>query len=94
MPVRFQSWNVDNINADDGSELDVMVLWTEFAECDNSGLAAGCTLTTTTFGNMVALVTLAVDETNTACKQSFNVKPPPLTHIYTHLHTFTHTRVH
>ena len=56
------------MTADDGSELDVMVLWTEFAECSQSGLAAGCTLSTTTYDNMVALIELAVVETNTACK--------------------------
>ena len=64
-----------------------MVLWTEFAECATSGLAAGCTLTTTTFGNMVALMTLAVEETNTACKRSFT----PRRHLHIH-HVYTDTR--
>ena len=64
-----------------------MVLWTEFAECATSGLAAGCTLTTTTFGNMVALMTLAVEETNTACKRSFTLRR----HLHIH-HVCTDTR--
>ena len=37
---------------DDGSELDVLVLWTEFAECKNSGLARGCAPTATTEANI------------------------------------------
>merc|ERR1711862_669820 len=45
---------------------DVMVVWTKRAECKNSGLSPGCTLTTQTRANMFAKINLAVDETNTA----------------------------
>ena len=52
--------------SDNGDVLDVMVLWTAKAECRNSGLSAGCTLTATTTANMVGRISLAIQETNTA----------------------------
>ena len=63
---------------DDGSQLDVMVLWTVNAECANSGQPAGCTPTSTTFNNMLARMELAVAETNTACERP----PPALLHLH------------
>ena len=65
--------------ADDGSELDIMVLWTVASECRQSSLLATCTPTSTTFGNMVAMIELAVAETNTACKRpsTHPLTPPP-----------------
>ena len=50
--------------SDDGSRLDVLVLWTAKAECRRSGLPAGCTLTTTTKANIEATINLAITETN------------------------------
>ena len=72
---------------DDGTQLDVMVLWTVNAECANSGQSAGCTPTSTTFDNMVALIELAVTETNTACKRPNHRRTgPPVSHpIHSHL---------
>ena len=62
---------------DDGSILDVLVVWTVRAECSNADISAGdCTLaalTTLTFELMVGKVELAIAETNTACET-----PPPL----------------
>ncbi|GFH53416.1 hypothetical protein CTEN210_09892 [Chaetoceros tenuissimus] len=49
---------------DDGSVMDVLVLYTPKAECRNSGLAAGCTRTATTAANMKARIELAITETN------------------------------
>jgi len=50
--------------------LDVLVPWTNHAECRNSGLARGCTLTAQTEVNMRARIDLAVTETNTAYAES------------------------
>ena len=49
-----------------GSNINVMVVWTKKAECKKSGLAAGCTLTSTTENNMRGLIDLAFAKTNTA----------------------------
>jgi len=46
------------------AEIDVMVLWTEDAECKNAGLETGCTVTSDTNAQMLATVELAVVETN------------------------------
>jgi Metallo-peptidase family M12B Reprolysin-like len=51
---------------DSGANIDILVVWTKNAECANSGLSAGCTLTATTESNMRGLIDLAVEETNTA----------------------------
>jgi len=58
------------LQLDDGSVLDVMVPWTEFAECANSGLPRGCEVNENTELNMLALVDLAIAETNTAYELS------------------------
>jgi hypothetical protein len=50
--------------------IDVLVLWTAYAECRKSGLSRGCTRTATTEANMRALINLAVAETNTAYAES------------------------
>ena len=50
--------------SDDGSQLDVLVLWTADAECRRSGLAAGCTRTASTKANIEATIDLAITETN------------------------------
>ena len=49
---------------DDGSVLDVLVVYTAAAECRNSNQAVGCTRTATTAANMKARVDLAISETN------------------------------
>ena len=46
--------------------IDVMVVWTKMAECQNSGLPTGCKRTSQTKTNMLDKINLAVDETNTA----------------------------
>ena len=50
--------------------LDVLVPWTRNAECKNSGLARGCTLTGQTEINMRGRINLAIQETNTAYTES------------------------
>lgn len=55
---------------DDGSTLDILIVWTRDAECENSDLAAGCTPTELTQANMLARVALAIQETNTAYANS------------------------
>ena len=52
---------------DDGSVVDVMVVWTKGAECEAAGYTTtDCTLTSITEFIMRDLVDLAVEETNTA----------------------------
>merc|ERR1712157_13882 len=55
---------------DDGSLLDIMVLWTRKAECRKNNLYYNCynynMLNDSTKANMQALVELAIQETNTA----------------------------
>jgi len=50
--------------AQSSAEMDVMVLWTQDAECKNADLPAGCTVTSDTYSAMMATVELAVVETN------------------------------
>ena len=50
--------------------LDLMVIWTEAAECKKSQVAAGCTLDEVTRANMEADVALWVAETNLAHRNS------------------------
>ena len=47
-------------------EIRVLVTWTQAAECAYSSLGSGCTVTETTADNMVALIELAIEETNDA----------------------------
>jgi hypothetical protein len=54
------------LQLDDGSVLDVMVPWTEFAECANSNLPRGCEVNENTELNMIALVNLAVSIQDTS----------------------------
>ena len=65
----FSSRNL-NVYDDNGGNLDVMIPWTELAECNNAGLAAGCNVTSDTYESMMALVNLAVEETNVAYQMS------------------------
>jgi len=51
---------------DSGGNIDVLVVWTNEAECSKSGLPVGCLLTAITEINMRGLIDLAVAETNTA----------------------------
>jgi len=50
--------------------IDVMVLWSENAECRQNGKDIGCTLSTTTIQGMKGLVNLAIHETNVAYQNS------------------------
>lgn len=70
--------------ADDGSILDVMVVWTAQAECRRSDLAAGCTLSSQTHSNMMNLVNLAIAETNIAYSASGVKTQLQLVHAYRH----------
>ena len=66
-------WDVSSARAlydDSGGNLDIMVLWTENAECENAGLSRNCKLSSTTYDYMMALVELAIEETNTAFSMS------------------------
>ncbi len=67
-----------------GGNLDVMVVWTNNAECDLNGLPAGCTLTSLTERNMRALIDLAVFETNVAYANSNIGTELLLVHAYRH----------
>lgn len=68
--------------ADDGSVLDIMVVWTNLAECANSGLSAGCTHDATTESNIRGRIALAIAETNTAYTGSGVTTKLRLVHAY------------
>lgn len=70
--------------SDDGSVMDVMVVWTPKAECRSSGLSQGCTLTSQTESNMLSLVNLAITETNSAYTASGVDSQLLLVHAYRH----------
>jgi hypothetical protein len=67
---------------DSGANIDVLVVWTKDAECKNSGLPKGCTLTAQTEANMRGLIDLAVTETNTAYTMSGILSSLRLVHAY------------
>jgi hypothetical protein len=67
---------------DSGANIDVLVVWTKDAECLNSGLPVGCTLTPTTESNMRGLINLAIAETNTAFDLSGIKTQLRLVHAY------------
>jgi len=50
--------------------IDVMVVWTKKAECRNTYPIEGCTIIPITTNNMVAMIELAISETNTAYQLS------------------------
>eukprot|EP00521_Asterionellopsis_glacialis_P009153 CAMPEP_0195286410 /NCGR_PEP_ID=MMETSP0707-20130614/3884_1 /TAXON_ID=33640 /ORGANISM="Asterionellopsis glacialis, Strain CCMP134" /LENGTH=579 /DNA_ID=CAMNT_0040346045 /DNA_START=118 /DNA_END=1857 /DNA_ORIENTATION=+ len=66
------------------SQIDVMVVWTRRAECRNSNMNQNCNVDGNTRNNMMALVNLAVAETNTAFQQSGVVHRLRLVHAYRH----------
>ena len=70
--------------SDDGSVMDVMVVWTAKAECRNSGLSQGCTLTSQTESNMRNRINLAFTETNSAYTASGVNSQILLVHAYRH----------
>lgn len=67
---------------DDGSVIDIMVVWTRASECRNSGLGRSCSTTVTTEQNMRSLINLAVAETNTAYELSGVLTQLRLVHAY------------
>ena len=69
---------------DSGGNLDIMVVWTLKAECNNSNMSEGCTLTEATHAAMMALLELAVEETNTTFSLSGVETELLLVHAYRH----------
>ena len=67
---------------DGNAIMDIMVLWTKKAECANSNLPQGCTLSSNTYENMLDLVELAVAETNVAYVESGVKAELRLVHAY------------
>lgn len=67
---------------DSGASIDIMVVWTQEAECGNSKLTKFCTLTPITDSNMRGLIQLAVAETNTAFELSGINTQIRLVHAY------------
>ncbi len=51
---------------DNGGNLDVLVVWSRAAECENSRLSSSCEVTDKTLSSMNSLVNLAISETNAA----------------------------
>jgi len=72
----------DHEGADDGSLLDVLVVWTHYAECKKSGLPKGCTHTTQTEANIKGTIKLAIQESNTAFELSQVHTDLRLVHMY------------
>ncbi len=72
------------LNDDSGGNLDVMVVWTNKAECRNYGLDEGCVLTAESAAAMEARINLAIDETNTAFDLSGVQTQLYLAHAYRH----------
>lgn len=66
MEHSIDSLNHRRMYDDSGSTIDILLVWTKKAECLNSGLPEGCTLTIQTNLNMLGLSFLAVAETNAA----------------------------
>jgi len=66
------------------TKLDVMVIWTRRAECQNSGHLNldQCTLTSTTRANMLGLIDLAIFESNVAFEESGVYARFNLVHAY------------
>ena len=86
---RARSLRADNQNTsrrqlydDLGGNVDVLVVWTKKAECNNAGLPAGCVLTDATESKMRGLIDLAVAETNTAFELSGMFATLRLVHAY------------
>ena len=67
---------------DSGKTLDILVVWTNLAECGRSKLTKGCVLTNTTEANMRGLIDLAIEETNTAFELSGVNTKLRLVHAY------------
>ena len=72
----------DHEGADDGSLLDVLVVWTHYAECARSSLPKGCTHTTQTEANIKGTINLAIQESNTAFELSQVHTDLRLVHMY------------
>ncbi len=69
---------------DNGGNLDIMVVWTIKAECKNYNLPDNCTPNAETAKAMMALINLAIDETNTAYELSGVRTQLYLAHAYRH----------
>merc|ERR1712194_507133 len=66
----------------DGSILDVLVVWTQYAECGRSSLPKGCTHTTQTEANIKGTINLAIQESSTAFELSEVHTDLRLVHMY------------
>lgn len=69
---------------DAGTTLDIMVVWTLEAECLYSGLQEVCTTSESTEDNMLGLIDLAIEESNTAFTLSGINTQLRLVHAYQH----------
>ena len=73
-----------DITTEDGSSIDVMVVWTKRAECKNSNLRSNCKPNSITADNMMGRIQLAVEETNQAFRDSGVKTEINLVHSYRH----------
>ena len=69
---------------DSGAVLDILVVWTQKAECARSKKPAGCTLSDFDEEEMRSHIELAVEETNTAFRNSGINTSLRLVHAYRH----------
>ena len=72
------------LNNDNGSIIDLMVVWTKKAECLHAGMPESCTPSDYTETRMRALVALAMQETNVAFDLSGINTQLRLVHAYRH----------
>jgi len=80
----YHAGGIESTSNDDGSVIDIMIVWTKSAECTNSALPEDCVLTDVTRNNMIGKTQLAVAETNTAFALSGINTKLRLVHAYLH----------
>ena len=72
----------DHEGADDCSIIDTLVVWTHYAECFQSTLPKGCIHTAQTEKNIKGVISLAIQESNTAFELSKVHTDLRLVHMY------------
>lgn len=71
-----------NLQNDSGEVQDIMVVWTNSAECANANLGSGCAKTAATKADMLDTITLAISAANTAYSNSGIQTELRLVHAY------------
>ena len=82
--LEFGDQNHRHLLDDTGGNLDVMIVWTRAAECEEAGLRAGCTVSSRTHENMKQMTRLAINAANTAFQSSGVQTSLHIAHSYRH----------